>query len=796
MKLERITVQAFRGYPRRADMVFGGDIVLLYGDNGAGKTSLTEGLEWALFGTVVRKARSKTPGEFRGWAWLRSAHAPDDLPTFSEVELVDSAGVHHVVRRELVGAEAVLTIDGRKADDVADLGLRVEDAFRPFLGQCEIQALIDSEQQDRWEQLSAILGFGDFGRARTRLQRLRTDTDHDARVKQARELATRAVQPLTPVGSDPLAVDPEDLRKRTASFLGLPEDSAWPVLHAASRSQLEALYARDRRPAGLDRLVVEAGDLRSAASDVEQGVGAVLEEVQLHRAWHRENAKSAFAQQGLALRDADRPEVCPYCGESTLTDQRVASLRTLAGETAMRPRDSREQVRANIAAIGLAGPANVDVVSAILGAIPECEEAAELRASLEEQSRLAEQQSRLLGLLEGFMAATDRARQPDGDSGALASLGSQLCELASSLAAQSASLRARIEAVKVGLVQRFTSLSEDERKTVASVQKAQLLAENAETVLACWRVRNLQEQLAGATKELERAEKERMANALKLLGTDIRAYYEELSPGHHITITGVSVRDTKHRQAVLEATSFGKPVNPVTAFSEAEGNCLGLSLYFSQRVDRNPGWRMILLDDPVQSMDAGHEQGLLNVLSRVGRERQVVVMTHDREFAQAVEAQFAKVPSFTRYNLYRTADPEPRVEVHAGRLEELLKYAEQNAGGEQALRESCAGAVRKAVERMSRDLAAKHGLALKRKATIEDMVDSVHGGGALDAIEAGTLHRLRRFGTKGAHDDVSVNAAEPAIRAAVAALRGLQRTHLAPSRQLHLIEGGGEQAAS
>jgi hypothetical protein len=141
MKLERITVQAFRGYPRRADMVLGGDIVLLYGDNGARKTSLTEGLEWALFGTVVRKARSKTPGEFRGWAWLRSAHAPDDLPTFSEVELVDSAGVHHVVRRELVGADAVLTIDGRKADDVANLGLRVEDAFRPFLGQCEIQAL-------------------------------------------------------------------------------------------------------------------------------------------------------------------------------------------------------------------------------------------------------------------------------------------------------------------------------------------------------------------------------------------------------------------------------------------------------------------------------------------------------------------------------------------------------------------------------------------------------------------------------------------------------------------------------
>ena len=97
-----------------------------------------------------------------------------------------------MVRRVLTSSGSELTIDGKPATDVRALGLRTEDAFRPFLGQCEIQALIDNEQQSRWEQLSAILGFAGFGQLRERLQRLRTDTDRDDRVRRLRERVVRA----------------------------------------------------------------------------------------------------------------------------------------------------------------------------------------------------------------------------------------------------------------------------------------------------------------------------------------------------------------------------------------------------------------------------------------------------------------------------------------------------------------------------------------------------------------------------------------------------------------------------
>ena len=288
-----------------------------------------------------------------------------------------------------------------------------------------------------------------------------------------------------------------------------------------------------------------------------------------------------------------------------------------------------------------------------------------------------------------------------------------------------------------------------------------------------------------------------MADALQTLSGDIARYYEELSPGHHIKIVGVSVRDTKRRQAALAATSHGKKVNPVTMFSEAEGNCLGLSLYFSQRVDRNPGWSMIMLDDPVQSMDQGHEEGLINLLARVSRDRQVIVMTHAPRFEQQVEAQFAAVGSFTKYKFERGSGPDPQISLAEGRLDELLKYAEANADGELARRESCAGAVRKAVERFCRDLAAKSSVTMKKNLTPEQLVDRLYQHNLVDDLEVGTLHRLRRFGGRGSHDDPTVNPATSAVLSNVNALRDLQTKYLGTAeRHLQLVPASVEEPRS
>ena len=794
MRLEGITVQAFRGYPSRAEVVLSGDVVLLYGENGTGKTSLTEAFEWALFGSIVRKERSKTRGEYQGSSWIRSVHAAADVETFAEITLSEG-DTRHVVRRVLVGNGTELSIDGKSVSDVRALGLQTEDAFRPFLGQCEIQALIDSEQQSRWEQLSAILGFAGFGQLRERLQRLRTDTDRDDRVRRLRERVTRAVQPLTPAGTDPLEQSPEDLRARAAGFLALAPNAAWGVIRDNAQQELDSLLVRDRRPPGLDVLVVGPRDLSAVETQAADAIKELVSHAMEHRRWHETNQRGSFASQGLSLIDPGHPEECPFCAQQTLTDERVASLRTDANETTgPAPPDPRPRLRSAMGALLEAGPLNSDAVVLLVESVGESEETETLRAAQAEQAVLDEVRERARRLVDAALAGYETASRPRGDATALEGMVTELVSTIGEICQRHAALRAQLDAVNVDLTKRFSGLDDPDKKRMAALQMAVLLAENGSAVEAAWRLRRHQEQLKLLVSELEAAEKARMASALQTLSGDIGRYYEELSPGHHIKISGITVRDTKHRQAALAATSHGKAVNPVTMFSEAEGNCLGLSLYFSQRVDRNPGWSMIMLDDPVQSMDQGHEEGLINLLARVSRDRQVIVMTHARRFATQVEAQFAAVSSFTKYVFERGTGPDPQIALAEGRLDELLNYAEANAEGELARRESCAGAVRKAVERFCSELASTSGVHLKRGLSVEDMIDRLHQHNAIDDLEVGTLHRLRKFGNRGSHEDETVNPATSAILSNVGALRALQDKHLraASKPALTLLAGGAD----
>jgi hypothetical protein len=797
MRLERITVQAFRGYPSRTEVVLSGDVVLLAGENGTGKTSLTEAFEWALFNSIVRKERSKTRGEYQGSGWIRSVHAAPDLETFVEV-ILRKGDRCHVVRRVLVGNTTELTINGKSAIDVQELGLRTEEAFRPFLGQCEIQALIDSEQQSRWEQLSAILGFAGFGQLRERLQRLRTDTDRDDRVRRLRDRVTRAVQPLTPAAQDPLAQSPDSLRLRAATYLGLSADAHWSTVRTAAQSELDALLARDRRPPGLEALLVGSADLAATASSATALACELAAEARSHRAWHEENHCSSFAGLGLGLIDPQHPSRCPFCVAPTLTTSRVTAIRIEAEQhTRPSPPDTRADFRSAVSLLLAPGPLGVQALPALEDSLRNTPEAEALREARREQTQLDSVRARTQRIVDAALAGYEAAARPHGADAALTGMIDEFKSTVEELAQRHAALRAQLEAVDLRLTKRFSGLDEPDKKRMAALQRAVLLAENGTAVEASWRLSQYQDQLKTMVCALETAEKLRMASALNLLSDDIGRYYEELSPGHHIKIAGISVRDTHRRQATLSATSHGKQVNPVTMFSEAEGNCLGLSLYFSQRVDRNHGWSVIMLDDPVQSMDQGHEEGLINLLAHVSRDRQVIVMTHAKRFEQQVEAQFAALGSFTKYVFERGSGPEPQIQLAAGRLTELLNYAEANADGELARRESCAGAVRKAVERFCRDLGKKAGVHLKKGLGVEEMIDRLHEHKAIDDIEVGTLHRLRKFGNRGSHEDETVNPATSAILSNVNALRGLQRTHLAAAKvAFTLVDGGAVSKAT
>ncbi len=95
MKPLRLTLQAFGPYARQASVDFGeldsGGLFLIHGQTGAGKTSLLDGISFALFGTASGSDRSPDG--------LRSDFALSDLPTEATLEFSLGTDIYRVTRQ-------------------------------------------------------------------------------------------------------------------------------------------------------------------------------------------------------------------------------------------------------------------------------------------------------------------------------------------------------------------------------------------------------------------------------------------------------------------------------------------------------------------------------------------------------------------------------------------------------------------------------------------------------------------------------------------------------------------------
>lgn len=94
MKPLRLRLQAFGPYPRRSEVDFrplaSGGLFLIHGPTGAGKTSILDGLSFALFGSASGGERASDA--------LRSDRAPADVLTEARLEFALGADVYRVTR--------------------------------------------------------------------------------------------------------------------------------------------------------------------------------------------------------------------------------------------------------------------------------------------------------------------------------------------------------------------------------------------------------------------------------------------------------------------------------------------------------------------------------------------------------------------------------------------------------------------------------------------------------------------------------------------------------------------------
>ncbi|MDH5646008.1 MAG: AAA family ATPase [Candidatus Heimdallarchaeota archaeon] len=183
MKLSKITICGFRGFNKKKEILIDNNLTIIYGPNSYGKTSISEAMEWLLFGNTSKfenNISGKT--EFKGS--YRNIHHPSDEPAFVEVEFFKEDGMKCKIKGELTNTEKITKyIDDQEVDSWPWENPK-SITYSPFILQHALQDLLLTKPVDRYEKFSKILGTHSLTTIQNIFNSLATKYNYPEEVKE------------------------------------------------------------------------------------------------------------------------------------------------------------------------------------------------------------------------------------------------------------------------------------------------------------------------------------------------------------------------------------------------------------------------------------------------------------------------------------------------------------------------------------------------------------------------------------------------------------------------------------
>ena len=588
-RLQRLVMQAFRGVPTEMTVDFGkGESTVIYGENGTGKSTIADALEWY----------------FRG-----------------EIELLSHEGRQHAVRYvggDDDGATSVEVItSGTLGGKVVFPDERTPDTFEALRRETfllrgrTLADFINKTKTEKWKALVEILGLDAIESLREDLQRARNDlrkasktADEEVRVyRRALSSGGDTVSEETILTSlsqicERLGVEPPQSLEQVA-------DPSWITAAVGASANVSASSGRENLVAEIDAL--EPPDFDKKVFEAWNTLVVSDRARLLPRASLVREAKRLFDTQSI---EAGR---CPLCGQKV--DQKVLARRIESAlvEVMEASRDL-ERVRD-----------------------PILEQADGLDSAYELRDRIYE---RILSLdLEVVPVPELPAKTIHDQVGALApvdvdGITSFLSELrrwdktvgkvAKRISAPEPSERDNQLMMLAALCQQIRAWQQAEKKNTRAKRALTI----AETVFDAY----------------QQKQKDDLGELLEQISGRVAKFYSALHPGEDLD--AVSIEPWTAKGIELAIDFYGSRQRPPHGvLSESHLNSLAIAVFLAMAASFNEKLGFLILDDVINSFDVEHRGRLAELLADGFSDWQLIVLTHDQQFFEHLSR---RAPSWRR----------------------------------------------------------------------------------------------------------------------------------------------------
>jgi energy-coupling factor transporter ATP-binding protein EcfA2 len=144
--------------------------------------------------------------------------------------------------------------------------------------------------------------------------------------------------------------------------------------------------------------------------------------------------------------------------------------------------------------------------------------------------------------------------------------------------------------------------------------------------------------------EFVKKQKEGLENFINEFSGTINDFYQYMNPGElfeEIKIVTIGDEDELNGITIEYSYNDQKVSPPQKYFSESHLNCFGISFFLASVIAFNRENRFIVLDDVISSFDSNHRKRFADLLFEKFKDWQIILLTHEEEWFQYIR-QLAK----------------------------------------------------------------------------------------------------------------------------------------------------------
>jgi len=799
MRLKTVTISGFRGFKDKQTINLDKDVILIKGLNGCGKSSFVEALEWLFFDEISRKKKSLCKSEYSG-SFLKNIHCEKNQETFVEILVNIGEKDKKLKRKWLSAKKSEYYIDEQQVKNFSSLGINLAEIYKPILAQVEIKHYVETDPKDRWEETSKILGLGVLSEFRAALKELLTCKKNESQYTNSKAVLYGLESDLKQhsdldqlrmsMTHQPFSMQQfeKELTNNITKFYSVKIRSI-VELSKIIEKEFQKLFQKDKNFELVQKIWTPDRETISYTSKLTKNIVQLIDSLA--------NLKiininiNNFLKMGKKL---ITNSTCPFCLEKTLTNTKKKSIDARIKETTNMMKLSAKivdelttnhQFKDNM--IQKITP-HFDTVT--LEKIKErILQDKKYETEISTIDSIIKQLKPLKEIFNTFNTQIDRVindilsvaeGKTKFDKTKFESKLSTLKENAEKAARSFGQIRNDLQSLLQKLVSKTSGLSDKEKTELEKTFLFRKIIDHLDDIKFVGIYERNLNQVSALITKVEKFEKAKAKGLLITLNKQIKDFYSKLNPRERIGFSEIVPTKGTSRRIRIKALSYGKTINPVSCFSESHMNCLCLSIYFSQRVIKNPYWNFVLLDDPVQSMDEHHAKNLIRILTQIAEEKQVIVLSHNTRFCQDFRDLFyGKDYLFYEFSTY--SKNGPKIDLKQAPFDTYISLAKEYYNGNTEERAIAANNLRKAIERFTVDVLIHlgktgHGKASKMK--LDERLDKIEKLNLLSLQEIGEIKVVLNTCDSGSHEPPRREVTPEGVRDGISVLEKLALKYL------------------